>query len=287
MSKEEPLVSIIMNCYNGDSFLRDAINSIYSQTYKNWEIIFWDNASSDNSSKIAKSYDSKLRYYRASHTTPLGEARVFATEKAAGDYLAFLDVDDLWHKSKLEKQLKLFFESVYAFVYCGTEVIFDDEDKNHIYKQGEILKSGNIFNDLAKENFITFSSVIVDKSRFFQCGGFPNHFKNSTDYWVFLRLSQKFSVGVVQDVLCKYRVHNNNLSSMQNVIGAEESIEILTSFLPDRIAIEGLRYQYVQLTIAYIKEKRFVSALMLLLEKGGWRLLVSRLLSKLMFKFIH
>ena len=97
-----PLVSIIMNCFNGEEFLCEAIDSVYAQSYTNWEIIFWDNASTDQTASIAKSYDKKLKYFRTSKTTSLGEARVAATKKARGKYLAFLDVDDkkYWLKPK-------------------------------------------------------------------------------------------------------------------------------------------------------------------------------------------
>ena len=74
----KPLVSIIMNCYNSDHFLREAIESVYDQTYSNWEIIFWDNASTDSSPEIAKSYDDRLKYFRNNTTTNLGMARKLA-----------------------------------------------------------------------------------------------------------------------------------------------------------------------------------------------------------------
>ena len=77
----QPLISVIMNCYNGAKFLEEAIDSIYSQTYSNWEIIFWDNASTDDSASIAKSYDDRLKYHLALETTPLGEARDLALKK--------------------------------------------------------------------------------------------------------------------------------------------------------------------------------------------------------------
>ena len=78
---QTPLVSIIMNCYNGAKFLEEAIDSIYTQTYSNWEIVFWDNASTDDSASIAKSYDDRLKYHLALETTPLGEARDLALKK--------------------------------------------------------------------------------------------------------------------------------------------------------------------------------------------------------------
>ena len=65
--KNEPLVSVIMNCFNGEEYLREAVNSVIKQNYKNWEIIFWDNQSTDKSAEIFKSYkDKRLKYYYAS-----------------------------------------------------------------------------------------------------------------------------------------------------------------------------------------------------------------------------
>src|SRR5437868_4501867 len=101
-----PLVSVIMNCLNGEQFLRDAIDSVIAQTYANWEIVFWDNASTDASASIAQSYhDDRIRYFRGDSTVPLGHARNLAIQKSRGTFIAFLDCDDLWLPTKLEKQL--------------------------------------------------------------------------------------------------------------------------------------------------------------------------------------
>ena len=106
----QPLVSVIMNCFNGERYLRDSIDSVISQTYKNWEIIFWDNQSNDKSAKIFKNYkDDRLKYYCApSHIEVLYRARNYALKKAKGEFIAFLDVDDWWLPEKLEKQIPLF-----------------------------------------------------------------------------------------------------------------------------------------------------------------------------------
>ena len=85
-----PLVSIIMNCYNGSSYLGKAIDSVYAQKFLDWEIIFWDNASTDESGTIAKSYDERLKYFRTEKNTPLGEARNSALSKVSGKYIGFL-----------------------------------------------------------------------------------------------------------------------------------------------------------------------------------------------------
>ena len=107
MSK--PLVSIIMNCYNGDKYLNEALQSIINQTYKNWELIFWDNLSSDNSKKIFKKYnDKRFKYFLAEKHTVLYEARNLAIKEAKGEFIAFLDTDDIWLNEKIEEQIKLF-----------------------------------------------------------------------------------------------------------------------------------------------------------------------------------
>jgi len=103
-----PLVSVLMNCFNGEKYLREAIDSIINQTYKNWEIIFIDNCSIDNSAEIAESYkDERIKYYRTRKNIPLYAARNIAIDKCNGEYIGFLDCDDIWLEDKLEKQIVL------------------------------------------------------------------------------------------------------------------------------------------------------------------------------------
>ena len=113
-SNNEPLVSVIMNCYNGQKYLEESIESVLSQTYKNWELIFWDNISNDRSAEIFKNYnDSRLKYFCAENHTPLYEARNKAFKKTSGELIAFLDVDDLWTEDKLSKQVSLISHSLF------------------------------------------------------------------------------------------------------------------------------------------------------------------------------
>ena len=104
--KIKPLVSIIVNCHNGETYLNDCLISIMNQTYKNWELIFWDNFSKDNSKKILNNFsDSRIKYYHSDTFTPLYEARNLALKKATGDFISFLDTDDWWVPNKIEKQM--------------------------------------------------------------------------------------------------------------------------------------------------------------------------------------
>ena len=122
-----PLVSIIVNCFNGEKYLSEAINSILSQTYNNWEVIFWDNKSTDRSSYIFKRYkDNRLRYYLSEKHSNLSQARVCAIEKSKGDLISFLDVDDYWDENFLKEQVSLFNDINVKFS-CSNFFIVDDK----------------------------------------------------------------------------------------------------------------------------------------------------------------
>ena len=106
---KNPLVSVIMNCFNGELFLRDSIESVINQTYENWELIFWDNRSKDKSAEIFKSYkDKRLKYFYADEHVTLYKARNLAIDQSKGDFISFIDTDDLWNKNKLELQIPYF-----------------------------------------------------------------------------------------------------------------------------------------------------------------------------------
>ena len=250
MAIHKPLVSVIMNCLNCEQYLREAIDSVYAQTYDNWEIIFWDNGSCDQSEDIARSYDSKLRYFKSEVTSILGAARVLAVSNAKGRYFAFLDCDDIWLKEKLEKQMKIFSEDGenLALVYGGCEVLYEDT-KEKVINQS-ILLEGEVFDSLAKENFIPFVSAVVKSEFYHSSGG------------------------------CTYRFHSDNLSSNNRILAAKEAIQIVSMFLPDKAAEDGLKYHYDNLTIAYIKEGLALDSLKSLYRHGG----LFRIFFKLIYK---
>ena len=106
---KNPLVSVIMNCHNGETYLKESISSLINQTYKNWELIFWDNFSSDSSKEVLMQFsDKRIKYYYTKNFTPLYEARNLAIKKTSGEFISFLDTDDWWSPKRLEKQIELF-----------------------------------------------------------------------------------------------------------------------------------------------------------------------------------
>ena len=129
MEEQKGLVSIILNCYNGEKYLRYALDTVIEQNYNNWELIFWDNQSTDNSKKIFDSYKSeKFRYFYSKHHTTLYEARNQALKECKGEFIAFMNSDDTWEIDKLEKQIKLFKKKEVGLVY-GNLWIFNKKLK--------------------------------------------------------------------------------------------------------------------------------------------------------------
>ena len=106
MVKKSPLISVIMNARNSEKYLDECLRSLKSQSYKKWELVFFDNCSSDNTLNILKkSKIKKLKYYYSKNRLKLYHARNLAVKKASGDYITFLDTDDIWVKDKLQKQI--------------------------------------------------------------------------------------------------------------------------------------------------------------------------------------
>ena len=132
--QKKPLVSIIINCLNGSKYLDKAIKSALDQTYKNWEIIFFDNNSTDQSHSILKKYSEKrIKYFKSKITHTLYKARNLAIKKSKGDLIAFLDVDDWWTKDKLTKQVNFFLKNKAVEVIYSNVYLFDDKKKKKIF----------------------------------------------------------------------------------------------------------------------------------------------------------
>lgn len=213
-SNNYPLVSVIMNCYNGESYLAEAVKSILNQTYKNFEVIFWDNQSKDKSAIIYKSFkDKRLKYYYAKKHTTLYDARNLAIKKSTGKLIAFLDTDDFWNKNKLYLQvLKLKNERI-GLVYSNYYFLNQITGLQKIaYK--EKLPEGMVYKKLLRDYCIGIGTVIMRKSIFFRHKNFFNKkFNIIGDFDLFIRISQKFFFGSIQLPLLTYRIHNKSYSN--------------------------------------------------------------------------
>ena len=216
MSKQynnQPLVSIIMNCYNGETFLHESIKSVLLQTYENWELIFWDNRSEDKSAKIFKSYnDKRFKYYYASQHTFLSEARNEAIKRSSGEFIAFLDTDDFWEKDKLELQLPLFKDSKVGVVYGNLFIVNEKLNTKKIFLKRKKPR-GFILGELLK-NYCTLLVTLVVRKSFLDNyqSPFDNSFHIAGDFDLMIRMSAKYRFDCVEKPIASYRVHEKNES---------------------------------------------------------------------------
>jgi GT2 family glycosyltransferase len=227
-----PLVSVIMNVRNGASTLREALDSVMAQTLNDWELIVWDDRSSDDSARIVAEYsDRRIRYFLSPDETSLGKARDNAIRQARGEWLAFLDQDDLWVPCKLEMQMAIASSNPSegslggapqnsGIIYGRTLRFYPngmqrDYDQTHEFKP---LPEGDIFAQLfTKGCFIAMSSAVFRRSAIEEVGGIPEEISLIPDYYLYAAVARRHRVRAVQEVVCRYRMHASNTSQVAAV----------------------------------------------------------------------
>ncbi len=220
-NNNQPLVSIIMNCYNGETFLHESIKSVLSQTYKNWELIFWDNRSEDKSAEIFKGYnDKRFKYYYAPQHTLLSEARNEAVKRSSGEFIAFLDTDDFWEKDKLELQLPLFKDSKVGVVYGNLFIVNEKLNIKKIFLKRKKPR-GFILDDLLK-NYCTQLVTLVIRKSFLDNYQPAFNFHIMGDFDLMIRMSVKYKFDCVEKPIASYRVHEKNESLLNKNMQIQE-----------------------------------------------------------------
>ena len=219
---QKVLVSIIMNCYNGESYLREAIDSVLNQTYVNWELIFWDNQSTDASAGIIKSYEEpRIRYFYAPEHTRLFEARNYAVEKSEGEILAFLDVDDWWDAKKLELQITKFEDKTVGLVCGNYEVFYEDLKRGLPGWKGE-KPSGFIANELLMDYHVSMLTILIRRSTYNEVGGFDSRFSIIGDFDLAMRIAESRQIQTVNQMIAHYRIHGANETILKRKLHLEE-----------------------------------------------------------------
>ncbi len=205
-----------MNCYNGEKYLKEAIESVLAQSYQNWEIIFWDNQSTDRSAEIFKSYnDPRLKYHFAPSHTMLYEARNYALDKASGEFIAFLDVDDWWLPNKLEKQIPLFSDPDVGMV-CGNYWIVSERKNKRWKSLKRPAPTGWVLNDLLEFYFVGLLTLVVRRSALtsldYPC---DPRYHMIGDLDLVVRLATQWKLACEQEPVGFYRAHDSNASLKQ------------------------------------------------------------------------
>ncbi len=217
-----PLISVIVNCHNGEKYLEKCILSILNQKYQNLEIIFFDNYSSDKSRTIIKKFDDeRIKYFYSDTKLSLYKARNEAIKKTSGSLIAFLDVDDWWDQNYLSTKEIFFINKKYDYFYSNVLKYFEKKNSYNKYKNFT-FPEGIIYKFLAKDYFIVISGLIIRKEILEKERYFNENYNIIGDYDLVMKISKYAIVKGFNEPLVTYRVHEKNFSKLNQKMYFEE-----------------------------------------------------------------
>jgi teichuronic acid biosynthesis glycosyltransferase TuaG len=203
-------VSIITPSYDSSKYIASTIKSVLGQTYYNWEMLIIDDCSLDDSNSIVEKFiknDSRIKLFKLDINSGPANARNFGIERAEGEYIAFLDADDMWLPCKLEMQIKFMEEYNLFLTYSSYNTI--DENGSFINKR--TIKKTITYNDMLKSNYIGNLTGI------YNCKKLGKYYMDNVgheDYTLWLKIIKdiKIAYGVIEP-LANYRITSTSLSS--------------------------------------------------------------------------
>ena len=204
-------LSVILPVYNQEKYLKESINSILNQSYKNFELIIINDGSTDGSEKIIFEFkDPRIIYFKQDNLG-LTKTLNIAINKAKGKFIARMDADDIAGKTRFEKQIN-YFDKHPDFKICGTWAKLIDEEGNIINYKKTKNTDHDIKKNIIKKNEFVHPSVMFDKNMFVELGGYNNEFKIAQDYDFFIRACKKYKVYNIPEFLIKQRINKESIS---------------------------------------------------------------------------
>lgn len=216
------LISIVVTSYNYEKYLKDTINSIINQTYQNWEMIVVDDASTDSSVEIIQEFtqkDDRIMLIRNEQNLGLAKSLQKGVNAASGEWIAFLESDDMYAPDNLEKKaeiisqypdIALIFNDVELFGNTKTLKLKQENCEKEHEKLKDKIYPTNIFYDLCVTNkILTFSAVLVNKTKLLNCD-FNTPVDKLLDWWLFLPLARKHDFYYIHEKLTKWRMHDDS-----------------------------------------------------------------------------
>lgn len=213
VSDQSPLVSVVMSVYNGAKFIGKAVESILSQTLRPLELIVVDDGSTDETHEMIASYsaqDSRIKLIRKEHTG-LVDSLNTACQLAKGDYVARLDADDIAIKSRLEKQVSYLFRCPKIHLLGGHVDCIDDWGHALFTMKWPSIEQG-LIDYMLLDCHISHTAVMFSRHTFSHLGGYRPMFMHAEDYDLFLRFGDNHGIDNLQEVVCQYRLHADQIS---------------------------------------------------------------------------
>lgn len=205
-----PEISIIVNCYNGAAYLKEALDSIIAQSWQDYELIFVDNHSTDASRQLFDSYgDSRFRCVVPDRFMPLGAARNFGVMQCAGKFIAFLDADDIWLPEKLSLQLAELSSSGADALYSQATMFYSD-GRERPYSRRKNSENLSL-SELASQFDLCLSTLVLRSSFLHRLDRvFDGDLEVAEDADLLLRIAHQGRVRFFCEITARYRVHGNS-----------------------------------------------------------------------------
>jgi glycosyltransferase involved in cell wall biosynthesis len=225
--QSEP-ISVLMTVFNGEFYLKAALDSLINQTYKNWELILVDNGSHDQSIAVISNYhDKRIHLYRLKKNIGRTAALCFAFNKAKNEFIAILDADDVARKDRFFDQMNYIKKNTdVALIASWTQYI---DEKNRVIgsHQPPFIKQ-NLIDSFGWTNSIDHSSVLYRKSIAVQCGGYPKDFVWAQDSALFLKIASQYKIAIIKKPLTQIRIQGQSLTRSKEYakIIAEERVRL-------------------------------------------------------------
>lgn len=248
-----------MPTYNRGAFVLETIESVRDQTYVNWELIIVDDGSDDNTGElIEKVKDARIKFYKAGRIGIGSKIKNIGLEKATGDLIAFIDSDDLWARSKLEKQVNALqqYHGAGFSLTGGYNFRNPGEPLEYFYKQKGGVKYGNVFIPLFKSEVAATTPTLMFRKECIEVTGTLKEEKPISDMEFILTLANNFNAVILYEPLFYRRLHNANYSSVNWVKRHKQGIELIRSykaFLPAKLFADSLFKSYINFGEHYLK----------------------------------
>ncbi|RLE12773.1 glycosyltransferase family 2 protein [Candidatus Aerophobetes bacterium] len=208
---KEKIVSVIIPTYNRENWIKEAVESIFCQSYSNYEIIVVDDGSTDNTKRVLAPFKSKIRYVFQPTSGP-SSARNKGLQLSRGEWIAFLDSDDVWRPEKLEKQMDVL-QKEPEFKVCYTDEVWIRNGKFVNPRKRHTKYSGWIYPYCLPLCIISPSSVVIHRSVFEEVGYFDTSLPVAEDYDLWLRISSRYPIKLVPEkLIIKRGGHPDQLS---------------------------------------------------------------------------
>lgn len=206
------MISVIIPTFNRKTFLERAINSVLSQTFRDFELIIVDDCSTDGTENLPVLKNEKIQFFRLPLRSGVASARNFGVQRSNGKWIAFLDSDDEWFPKKLQSQ-KIWIEKNPQFRIMQTKEIWIRHGVRVNPPRSHQKFQGDLFNESLERCMITPSSVFMEKTLFEEYGGFDESFQACEDYDLWLRITADHQIGLLDEfLLTRYGGHPDQLS---------------------------------------------------------------------------